>query len=656
MQADQEEDDAATSLDNAMSTPPAPARPTPAAAPDSLSQQEESRTAGSGESKTGVYGVSQTAHDSFIGRLCIQRTGGTHGYVRTPTCKTLQQAAFMRNIAAAFHFPGNESKLTTVPGGFHFTPEQEATMRNTMMQKLEQDDDLRPAPAATAAASSTAQAGANVSRKPRRVTTTAAKASSTASFAAPTERHGKKRAHVEPPSVQRLCGVQRLSANAWRGRLLYNDSKQAIDTPKCSTAEEAAFMRNFAASILFPGDQAKLTVVPGGMAAFSPEQQDAMRKSMAAKFALLGLDVLADVSDHQSNSRGHDNTRDEVVSAEEAAAAAAAAAATPGPGSHNIDNSNKNQCNLTRRLHGNKTQDNGGSTYTDRENSTTGGTRKQVDNPACKEVQEAAFMQKLAAAALRGVLPGDKSKQTVTSGRLQLSPEQEAAMRRAMTERIYAMDPDALISTANEGTNTVQSSDGSDCSEGGHPGASAPVASPRKRQRRAAVDFDVGAAAEQPATSRTGRDQDLEFASQQDDGKLHMADSAALTDLRILDLQRRARQAQACGESAVQLLSAAESESDTFMASVMGLVQQQLTKQTLLEPAQQQQDAAQQQQQPASREQLKAQLLALQRRALELQLRGESALQLLSPDQCITAPEGFMQRLVARVEEQLRGL
>eukprot|EP00611_Tribonema_gayanum_P029837 TRINITY_DN811_c0_g1_i1.p1 TRINITY_DN811_c0_g1~~TRINITY_DN811_c0_g1_i1.p1 ORF type:complete len:426 (+),score=79.51 TRINITY_DN811_c0_g1_i1:197-1474(+) len=111
--------------EHVFSAGPAAAAPTmPAAAPKGVSARRPSRYG---------FGISSPRRGIYRGRLRL------HGMqLHTPTCRTVHEAAFMRNLAATVFFPDDEAKLTVVEGGLHFPPEREAAMRETMAKKISQ--------------------------------------------------------------------------------------------------------------------------------------------------------------------------------------------------------------------------------------------------------------------------------------------------------------------------------------------------------------------------------------------------------------------------------------------------------------------------------------------------------------------------------------
>eukprot|EP00611_Tribonema_gayanum_P029843 TRINITY_DN811_c0_g2_i2.p1 TRINITY_DN811_c0_g2~~TRINITY_DN811_c0_g2_i2.p1 ORF type:complete len:421 (+),score=63.24 TRINITY_DN811_c0_g2_i2:105-1367(+) len=249
-----------------------------------------------------VYGIKQTPRGACFGRL---HYGGKE--LSTPACRTVQEAAFMRNFAASVLFPGNESKLTVVEGGLHFPPEREAAMREIMTKKISElrrktktaRRGVEPEQHSDAQADSSdagdSSAGDDVPSEPPAPAAAAAKHTDAAS----------EHQRFASPSTKGPKGTIRTDDNKYISRLWLGNVKRYIRIPKCDTVQEAAFMRNYALAVLCPGDESRQTIIEGGLH-FTPEQERKMRETVAKHLRRLGLTVASTPRSTQASESEQD--------------------------------------------------------------------------------------------------------------------------------------------------------------------------------------------------------------------------------------------------------------------------------------------------------------------------------------------------------------
>eukprot|EP00611_Tribonema_gayanum_P029838 TRINITY_DN811_c0_g1_i2.p1 TRINITY_DN811_c0_g1~~TRINITY_DN811_c0_g1_i2.p1 ORF type:complete len:563 (+),score=120.76 TRINITY_DN811_c0_g1_i2:817-2505(+) len=535
---------AATSSDGDHSASEPPAAAAAMATEDADSANVHQRSALPSTKVT--KGIIHTDGNKYIGRLWLGNK-----YLCTPECGTVQEAAFMRNCALETLFPGEESRRTVIKGGLHFPPEQERRMRETIAKHLSKLGLTAVGSACNSQASESEQAGEDNSDD--------------SSYAGPQ--------HAKLPA---MTGVRRSSArlrnsatgdvrnsknqtgfNGVQGRnscfhgTVYMKHKK-LRTPKCKTAVEAAFMRNIAVEVLYPGDEARLTVIPGGID-FSPRQQAAMRKTMTdkARKALPSRQPtkLSSRMDNGSDSTGNNSHRPSATS-----------------------NDDVKHCPPPKRQ------------------------RRRKDSPG-----------------RRCVVPG-------------AGAVDDKALARQMLSTLPPVAPTALALSE----------------------LMAPLSQHAVAEEHRPVPMPQQAAAEQqtpgvrPQQQLMLQEPQRQHMMQQ--GELQMAEGAAIKAPRFTEVQRRARQVQARGRNALQLLSAAESMRDApndLVVNTIAIVVQQLAPLP----------------QAFENEPLLAQFVALRQRALEVQVHGESAMQMLTSAEHIPqAPTEFVEHIVALAEQELEGL
>eukprot|EP00611_Tribonema_gayanum_P029839 TRINITY_DN811_c0_g1_i3.p2 TRINITY_DN811_c0_g1~~TRINITY_DN811_c0_g1_i3.p2 ORF type:complete len:407 (+),score=94.62 TRINITY_DN811_c0_g1_i3:1706-2926(+) len=336
-------------------------------------------------------------------------------------------------------------------------------------------------------------------------------------------------------------------------------------TPTCKTAAEAAFMRNAAVEVLFPGDEARLTVIPDDIN-FSPQQQAEMRKVMTDKVtkelpSWRPTELshrMSDKPDSTGNSSSHDERCDSANSSDDA-----------------------EQCPP----------------------STTAAAL-----PCAKRQRRSAGHVPQAGTAV-------EDQVTVTAGQMQreLAPITPTAQASRSSSELMA--PASQHAEAEE---------------------QCPLAMP---QQAAAEQQTPGVRPQQQLMLQEPQRQHM-----MQQGELQMAEGAAIKAPRFTEVQRRARQVQARGRNALQLLSAAESMRDApndLVVNTIAIVVQQLAPLP----------------QAFENEPLLAQFVALRQRALDVQIHGESAMQLLtSAERIPQAPAEFVEHIVALAEQELKGL
>ncbi|KAG5186871.1 hypothetical protein JKP88DRAFT_308593 [Tribonema minus] len=736
-----------------------------------------------------LYGIKYWSSGTFSGRLYYSGKD-----LSTPACRTVQEAAFMRNFAASVLFPGNESKLTVVEGGLHFHPEREAEMREIMTRKISQlrrkaksakrgvepegfDNAMQldlqelrmiacppqsshdivncvqfatltvlfsgamismqftPRCAACNAVlmqqhsdaqadssdTGDSSAGDDVASEPPAPAAAAAKHTDTAS----------EHQRLASPSTKGPKGTIRTDDNKYISRLWLGNIKRYIRIPKCDTVQEAAFMRNYALAVLCPGDESRQTIIEGGLH-FTPEQERKMRETVAKHLRRLGLTVASTPHSTQLATQAHVRDGCLLTPLQEQASESE----QDKDGASDNSNAKPRHTSLPAMTEGRRRSAKVHSSATgDARNSKnkTGfygvqghnscflgavqlngtlprhGLRDRLFTPACKTAAEAAFMRN---AAIEVLFPGDKARLTAIPAEIEFSPEQQAAMRKAVIEKVTTElrssrpkktsqrmgdRPDSTGDSSSHYescASAISSDDADQC-----PPSTSAAASPcAKRQRRTAgrvpragaVDDEVTAGQMQselppitptalaswalvapPSQHATAVEQrpasmpqqaaakqrtpgvrpqqqlmlqppQQQHMMQQD--KLQMAEGTAITAPRFTEVQRRARQVQARGRNALQLLSAAESMRNApndLVTKTIAIAVQQLTPLP----------------QGFQNEPLLAQFVALRQRALEVQIHGESAMQLLtSAERIPQAPAEFVEHIVALAEQELEGL
>ncbi|KAG5186872.1 hypothetical protein JKP88DRAFT_244054 [Tribonema minus] len=199
-----------------------------------------------------------------------------------------------------------------------------------------------------------------------------------------------------------------------------------------------------------------------------------------------------------------------------------------------------------------------------------------------------------------------QARLTVIPSGINFSPRQQAAMRKIMTDKVTKELPSWRPTKLSSGLNNGSESTGST----GH---------------RASATSNDDAKHCPPPTTATAPPS----AKRQRRSGGHQ-------------VQRRARQVQA--RVTLQLLSAAESMRDApndLVVNTIAIVVQHLAPLP----------------QAFQNEPLLAQFVALRRRALEVQVHGESAMQLLtSAERIPQAPTEFVEHIVALAEQELEGL
>eukprot|EP00611_Tribonema_gayanum_P023315 TRINITY_DN487_c0_g2_i1.p1 TRINITY_DN487_c0_g2~~TRINITY_DN487_c0_g2_i1.p1 ORF type:complete len:874 (+),score=213.21 TRINITY_DN487_c0_g2_i1:134-2755(+) len=264
----------------------------PAAA--SVQRQRVKRRHGRGPGRSGLYGVLLHG-EMYYGQVPI-REGDRRVCLKTPQCSTLQQAAFMRNVAVEKFYPADKSMLTDVPEGFRFSPEEEAKLRNSMLQKIERRG-LCPVLPAKDKKDTSAESGAHDTKEPGGENTAGQPrvATNPATCGRKKRRHGDDSTELEIYSQRTgYHGVVSTAPGSFYGILhcttamppgVFGPEPRAeLRTPCCRTAEQAAYMREVAVQAIYPDDESKRAKV-SWQQHFPRRQQEALSATMQQHMA-----------------------------------------------------------------------------------------------------------------------------------------------------------------------------------------------------------------------------------------------------------------------------------------------------------------------------------------------------------------------------------